>query len=132
MKWSGSLQSRLMAASLLPVSVLTLLVGVYMITQYREMLANNLQQRGQLLARQLAVAADYGVFSGNTATLLSLAQSVDLIWQTARWLKTALPAHGARVAPCRCTAVMPGFGIVSSTVTRTTGSRRREGGQYRF
>ena len=77
MKWSGSLESRLMAASLLPVSVLTLLVGVYMITQYREMLVDNLQQRGQLLARQLAVAADYGVFSGNSATLQSLAQSVD-------------------------------------------------------
>lgn len=77
MKWSGSLESRLMAASLLPVSLLTLMVAMYMITQYREMLADNLQQRGQLLARQLAVAADYGVFSGNSATLLSLAQSVD-------------------------------------------------------
>lgn len=77
MKLPGSLQSRLMAASLLPVSLLALLVGLYMITQYRGMLADNLQQRGQLLARQLAVAADYGVFSGNTATLQALAHSVD-------------------------------------------------------
>ena len=77
MRWLGSLESRLIAASLLPVSVLTLLVGVYMITQYREILADNLKQRGQLLVRQLAVAADYGVFSGNSATLQSLVQSVD-------------------------------------------------------
>lgn len=77
MKLSSSLQSRLMAASLLPVSLLALLVGLYMITQYRGMLADSLQQRGQLLARQLAVAADYGVFSGNTATLQALAHSVD-------------------------------------------------------
>lgn len=77
MKRQRTLQFRLMAAALLPISLLALLVGLYMITLYRSNLGDWLQQRGQLLTRQLAVAADYGVFSGNINTLQSLVESVE-------------------------------------------------------
>lgn len=70
------LQARIMALALLPVLILALLLGSTMIRQRNQDLELELQQRGQLLARQLAAAADYGLFSGNQAALQALTQAV--------------------------------------------------------
>lgn len=70
------LQARIMALALLPVLILALLLGTTMIRQRNQDLERDLQLRGQLLARQLAAAADYGLFSGNLAALQALTQAV--------------------------------------------------------
>ncbi len=67
-----SIQSRILAIAMLPVLVLALLLGGYMIFQRQNDLEENLKQRGHLLARQIAAAADYGIFSGNVAALQNL------------------------------------------------------------
>lgn len=70
------LQARIMALALLPTLILALLLGSTMIRQRNQDLELDLQQRGQLLARQLAAAADYGLFSGNQSALQALAHAV--------------------------------------------------------
>ena len=69
-------QIRMMAIALVPVLILAVLLGAYMIWQRQQDLATGLQQRGQLLARQLAAGADYGLFSGNQSALQALTNAV--------------------------------------------------------
>lgn len=70
------LRLRLMWLAMLPVLVFALVWGIYVIRQRDADLAAQLQQRAQLLARQLALAADYGIFSFNQAALDNIAQGV--------------------------------------------------------
>lgn len=70
------LRGRLIWLAMLPVLVFAVVWGVYVIRQRAADLEAQLQQRAQLLARQLAVAADYGIFSFNQAALDNLAQGV--------------------------------------------------------
>ena len=70
------LRGRLMWLAMLPVLVFALVWGVYVIRQRAADLEAQLQQRAQLLARQLAIAADYGIFSFNQTALNNIAQGV--------------------------------------------------------
>lgn len=70
------LRRRLMWLAMLPVLVFATVWGVYVIRQRDADLEAQLQQRAQLLARQLAVAADYGIFSSNQAALDNIVQGV--------------------------------------------------------
>ena len=71
-----SLQARITVVALLPVLVLATLLGGYMIQSRNADLERALTQRGQLLARQLAAAANYGIFARNIEALESLARAV--------------------------------------------------------
>ncbi len=71
-----NLQARITAIAMLPAITLAVLVGGLSISLRQSDLGTGLQQRGLLLARQLASAADYGVFSGNRIALQTLAESV--------------------------------------------------------
>ena len=73
---ASRLQARITALAMLPVIALAVLVGGLSISLRQSDLGAGLQQRGLLLARQLASAADYGVFSGNRIALQTLAESV--------------------------------------------------------
>jgi len=73
---ASSLQARITAIAMLPAIALAALVGGFSISLRQSDLDTGLQQRGLLLARQLASAADYGVFSGNSAALQALVESV--------------------------------------------------------
>jgi len=73
---ASSLQARITAIAMLPAIALAALVGGFSISLRQSDLDTGLQQRGLLLARQLASAADYGVFSGNNAALQALVESV--------------------------------------------------------
>ncbi|MCL4745578.1 MAG: hybrid sensor histidine kinase/response regulator [Burkholderiaceae bacterium] len=73
---ASSLQARITAIAMLPAIALAILVGGLSILLRLDDLGTGLEQRGLLLARQLASAADYGVFSGNRAALQALAESV--------------------------------------------------------
>jgi len=72
----SSLQARITAIAMVPAIALALLVGGLSISMRESDLESGLRERGMLLARQLASAADYGVFSGNRAALQTLAESV--------------------------------------------------------
>jgi signal transduction histidine kinase len=61
---------------MLPVIVFAIVWGTYVIHQRANDLQAQLQERAQLLARQMAVAADYGIFSGNLGALRSLTLAV--------------------------------------------------------
>ncbi len=73
---SASLPARITAIAMLPALVLAMLLGGLAISLRQDDLESSLAQRGLLLARQLASAADYGVFSGNRVALQALADSV--------------------------------------------------------
>ncbi len=70
------LRSQLLALAMLPVIVFAFVWGAYVIHQRANDLQAQLQERAQLLARQMAVAADYGIFSGNSGALQSLTLAV--------------------------------------------------------
>ena len=71
-----SLRTRIAALAMLPVLSLAVLTGAVTIQQRNSELERQLSARGALLARQLAAAADYGLFSGNRQSLQSLASAV--------------------------------------------------------
>lgn len=73
---SLSLRSRIAALAMVPVLLLALLMGTITIRQRHADLEQGLSSRGALLARQLAAAADYGLFSGNRQALESIARAV--------------------------------------------------------
>ena len=70
------LRGQLLALAMLPVLVFAIVWGSYVIRQRANDLQAQLHQRAQLLARQMAVAADYGIFSRNLATLQTLTLAV--------------------------------------------------------
>ena len=70
------LRGRLMALAMVPVIVFAIVWGAYIIRERSDDLRLQLQQRAQLLARQLATAADYGIFSGNASALQNLTSAV--------------------------------------------------------
>lgn len=72
----ADLRVRLLWLAMLPVLLFAAVWGTYVIQQRADDLQAQLQQRAELLARQLAVAADYGLFSMNIDALYSLAQGV--------------------------------------------------------
>lgn len=70
------LRGRIMWLAMLPVLMFAIVWGAYVVRQRAIDLEAQLQQRAQLLARQLAIAADYGIFSYNQAALDNLTQGV--------------------------------------------------------
>lgn len=67
-----SIRHRVMALSLLPMTLLALVLGSYFtLTRVAETRAS-LQERGESMARLMASAAEFGVLSGNTELLRSL------------------------------------------------------------
>ncbi len=68
----GTISARMLLAALAPVTLIVLwLVGVFLVAR----MADNDEahsQRGRSLARQIAAASEYGLFSGNQAFLQSL------------------------------------------------------------
>lgn len=68
-----SLSTRIAALAMVPVLLLAVVTGAVTIRQRYADLELGLTVRGALLARQLAAAADYGLFSGNRQALQSIA-----------------------------------------------------------
>ena len=71
-----SIRSRMLAAALLPVTLVVLgLVGTFWLGRLGD-LDRAYSERSELLARQLAMASEYAVFSGNQLHLHSIASSM--------------------------------------------------------
>lgn len=67
-----SIRHRVMALSLLPMTLLALVLGSYFTMSRVVETRANLHERGKALARLMASAAEFGVLSGNTDLLRSL------------------------------------------------------------
>ena len=71
MKRLGGLRARALVLGLVPMLVMSLLLGGYLVNARMTDLESSLQSRGQALANELAALAVYGLFSGNTDSLES-------------------------------------------------------------
>ncbi len=69
------IKSRVILISLLPASLIAVMLGLYLMNVQIRELENSVHERGRAIARQLAPACEYGVFSGNRAILESLARA---------------------------------------------------------
>jgi diguanylate cyclase (GGDEF)-like protein/PAS domain S-box-containing protein len=70
------IRARVLFLALVPLTVIVVLLALHFITSRISDLDRELQDRGRVIARQLAPACEYGVISGNREILGSLAQSV--------------------------------------------------------
>ena len=69
------IKKRVLFLALMPASVIALLLALHFITSGIQSLEDSLRERGLAIARQLAPASEYGVFSGNREILHLLADS---------------------------------------------------------
>lgn len=73
---SSSLRWRLLMLSMAPLALFALIWLTYALLQRERDLGLQAQQRAQLLARQMAAASDYVIFSQNTIALKTITTSV--------------------------------------------------------
>ncbi|HYQ90665.1 MAG TPA: ATP-binding protein, partial [Candidatus Competibacteraceae bacterium] len=69
------IRAKVLLLALLPATVSALLLGGYQLMTATQALQQALDERGQAIVEQLAPAAEYAVFSGNTPVLEQLAQA---------------------------------------------------------
>ena len=72
----SSLRWRLLWMSMLPLILFALIWMSYALVQRYADLSSQLEQRAQLLARQMAVASDYAIFAQNNLVLQNITASV--------------------------------------------------------
>lgn len=100
----GGIQRQLLVAGVIPAVVVTIIVSTWLVTMRVSDLREHQRRLGQVVASQLAPAAEYGVFSGNTQVLRRLADAAlieaDLRAVTIRDRNgMALAAAGKNAAP---------------------------------
>ena len=69
------IKKRVLFLALMPAAVIAFLLALHFITSGIQSLEDSLRERGLAIARQLAPASEYGVFSGNREILHLLADS---------------------------------------------------------
>ncbi len=72
---SWGIELRVFFISLMPVTVIALLLVAYFVTARIAELSQSLNERGLAIARQMAPASEYGLFSGNTEILQALTRA---------------------------------------------------------
>ena len=72
----SSIHARLLLTTLIPLTLLSLILGWYMVTSQRAVLLNNLHDTGRVAAQQMASNAEFALFSGNHSMLETLGYSV--------------------------------------------------------
>ena len=72
----ASIHARLLLTTLIPLTLLSLVLGWYIIASQRTVLLNNLQDTGRVAVHQMASNAEFALFSGNQAMLETLGYSV--------------------------------------------------------
>lgn len=68
-----SFRGRLLLGAILPATLMTVLLGAIFFSYYQHDVERNFLERGQAIARQIGVAAEYPLFSGNSEALSKLA-----------------------------------------------------------
>ena len=72
----ANIHARLLLTTLIPLTLLSVVLGWYIITSQRTVLLSNLQETGRIAANQTASNAEFALFSGNKAMLETLGYSV--------------------------------------------------------
>lgn len=72
---NAGIQTRLLVLTVVPVLVTTLILGFYMTTSRIQDIKTSLDDRGKAVARHMAVALEFSLFSGNTKMMQSIAVS---------------------------------------------------------
>jgi two-component system sensor histidine kinase BarA len=72
----ANIHAQLLLTTLIPLTLLSLVLGWYIIASQRTVLLSNLQETGRVAAHQLASNAEFALFSGNQAMLEALGYSV--------------------------------------------------------
>ena len=70
------IQKRVLIIALLPAIIIATTLGIYFVNSQIRDMRSSLEERGRSIVRQLAPAAEFGVFSGNREMLVNLASSV--------------------------------------------------------
>ncbi len=70
------LQTKILLLTLVPAAVLASVLSYFLTTTRLDDLENLFNERGESLARQLATASSYGLFTGNSAYLQQLAEGI--------------------------------------------------------
>ncbi len=68
---SMSLRKRMILLALLPVTLVAALLTTVFLWHSIDNLQQTMRTRGNAISRQMATAAEYGIFSGQRASLLS-------------------------------------------------------------
>ena len=90
------IRARMLLAALLPVALIsTLLAGVFLLARFDDM-QESYQQRIRSVARQIALASEYGLFSANQAQLMALTHGA-LREPDVRWV-AVLDSQGTMLA----------------------------------
>lgn len=71
-----SFRHRLLLGAVLPALLMVTVLEVVFLDHYRADIERSFLERGKAIAQQLGVAAEYGIFSGNLASLDMLAEGV--------------------------------------------------------
>ena len=72
----SSIHARLLLTTLIPLTLLSLILGWYIVTSQRAVLLSNLHDTGRVAAQQMASNAEFALFSGNQSMLETLGYSV--------------------------------------------------------
>ncbi|MBN8474031.1 ATP-binding protein [Sulfuritalea sp.] len=75
MSMQRSLRARLLVSALLPVTLVAVLLTILFMSRAIDDLEQGLQTRGKAIARQMASAAEFGIFAGQRAGLSILTES---------------------------------------------------------
>lgn len=89
------IRARMLLAALLPVSLVSTLLAVFFMAARFDDLQQAYQQRTRSLARQVALASEYGLFSSNVQQLQTLLQGV-LRQPDVRWVGV-FDRHGVKL-----------------------------------
>ena len=94
------IQTRILFFALVPLTLIVALLSFHFIQTRLDDLDQALQDRGKAIARQMAPACEYGVFSGNSEFLAGLARSVlrenDVLSVTISDMQDSVLAHASR------------------------------------
>jgi signal transduction histidine kinase/DNA-binding response OmpR family regulator len=72
----SSIHSRMLITSLLPLTLLCIVLASYMISSQRTVLLTNLHNTGSVAAQQISANAEFALYSNNRGMLVSLGESV--------------------------------------------------------
>jgi two-component system sensor histidine kinase BarA len=72
----SSIHARLLLTTLIPLTLLSVVLGWYIITSQRTVLLNNLHDTGRVAAHQMGSNAEFALFSGNKTILEALGYSL--------------------------------------------------------
>ncbi|MDD5028093.1 MAG: ATP-binding protein [Rhodoferax sp.] len=119
------IRTRMLLAALLPLALISVLLSVWALMSRSDDLQIAYEQRNHLVARQIGMASEYGLFSGNRTQLQALVVGA-LLEADVRWV-AIVDRQGQVLASGGDSALMPSL---DQLLTETHGSLTRQPVDY--